>query len=468
MEDLIAHTVLLKDETVSSFVASTVEINKKTLMHEIGEDVYNAFQYTSIIDDAHLETFRDIIIGQAVRSTVAAKRCRGCVVVQESSEHSCNANCDMKEIGVHLFRINKDRIHVCVNNIGDNCITCSAPFGMHKNKMQWTGLQGTIYLCDASNRLHVCTPEKCKEKWIRQEQCCVCPLTGKVMTTQDDVLSHGWIEDNWRYNNFKKHKQLQASRLSVDNIDTVTLKTLIEAAKVLNERLKEFKQAQILNNIKPLSILEKEKLKHVSKGLNKVAFAVTKSLFPCSHCQMKQRQCFKQKLMLKFLNCTEKYIRNCHTNGRIVSFHRIECIHQNVWTAEAREKFEYLNRIEFSKMITASENYAKLVVKYYLTLVRHTAILKSDLKFTDFIVGVLYLQSTRFRVSQVDIFTNDVWLRKILPVASDLRHYPHVNTAVFTNAKNTIQQTIAASIDGGTNAVLLKFPLCGTHELFKI
>ena len=55
-----------------------------------------------------------------------------------------------------------------------------------------------LFVCDETNAVHLCTADTCNTATVDKDTSMCCALTGNVHSKSQTILSHGWVEDEWR------------------------------------------------------------------------------------------------------------------------------------------------------------------------------------------------------------------------------------------------------------------------------
>jgi hypothetical protein len=113
------------------------------------------------------------------------------IVIPGDGTHVCSARCHLSVVDFSVYRMQTDRtrVHVCLRGS-----RCSAPASYHEYRLY--DVEGCLFVCDQSDVVHICTPQHCDAGRVVSESFSTCCLTGKVLETDTDILSHGWIEDS--------------------------------------------------------------------------------------------------------------------------------------------------------------------------------------------------------------------------------------------------------------------------------
>ena len=460
------HTISLDMSMLKEFsiAEGTISALSNETCNSINENPFDAFEHTRSIEKTLDGNIFDLIMGEASRHVQRIKRVQNRVVVQENGEHQCTSSCNLQPVVIKVYDVGGGRVHVCTTQPSSSACVCLAPTWMHKKPI--TEICHVLHVCESSNAVHVCTEEKCKAHWVKKDTNLMCELTGKVMKVDNEILSMGWIEDNWR-----PSKRGKASRNKSKCKDMGTMTTdIFTCAKETLTQIIQHKSIVIDTPYEKLDEPSRCIRSNLTGALRRIAAGVITHMLPGSEMQKVTEKRRRVNALLKFYSLLEKYIRTQKQLYMKSQLPPVFCLSAMDDIAKSVTRNTYLSMTSITldpqKMITAAHGYSHPITKLYLTLLKHTRLIESDIKFTDFVVAALYLQSQRFKVKGVYIFTNDTFLQCFLPPANTLNTYPIIKKGVFTTTKTVIQKRIVEAIDAGVNPSTLAFPLSTLAELF--
>ena len=344
------------------------------------------------------------------------------VFVPDDGAHKCsNDRCTLQAVPGKAYHFMTGRVHVCLCVPGYNC---KAPKIFHKGAV--TNLFDMLYCCEASGKSHICTPEDCDAPHDTLEAYVVCRLTGKAL--QPAKLSHGWIEDNWRpvFKNSKSSKKCKSLR----NTDSVHGKQTIVA----------------LSNFPPSGdSIRLDAYVHLYNKAVAHCKNLIVALMPGSAERQQLDKSSLHRVMLRLITLWCKHAKQClHTKSML-----------DVTSLQLNTLREFGNStvtcipLDAWKVSRICNGHAISICSYLLLLLRHTNLVDSEINFNDYVLAMLYLQRSKFRIGGTCIIDCDPFLSQCLPPASSIGQFSVFNRHNFTATKTHIQAALISAYEAG-------------------
>ena len=275
--------------------------------------------------------------------------------------HKCGSKCRLLNLPFSTFSVDTDRIHVCIGQA-----SCQAPANFHHRRVD--DYDRVLFVCHETGALHICTSDACDALRIDKDTFSCCSLTGNVHSTSDRLLSHGWIEDDWRRGvSFKTCDAPQPRKANI----------LAQVCREGNDNSNG------------------DELQAALVGLA-VSYAIV--FMPGSSERIAVDLRIRCGHTIRFLDATEKYIRNCIESDAQVS---VPMIHSIFRTATERSHFrrlhEELHMDEWQRTCIA-RYYATSIIQFLCTLAKHSCFQSSEYKFRDLVSSLLYMQKRNFTI----------------------------------------------------------------------
>ena len=489
------HALLVDSQQMKAYLRQNNELTEPNSsgekIAEAGPDSYDAFEIVRQEKQTENKILMDMIHGRMF--SVYRDYMRQCVkqhiVVTNDGGHVCTARCELVELFGRVYAIpgSKNRVHVCIKNV-----PCDAPPQMHQTLLK--EVNGTVYVCSASERVHICTPEACDAKRVHTTNYICCELTGKVLETNPMHLTHGWVEDEWRLhqNGYNEDSLRECKGQVEDDIDVIVAKSNRSLHKVSRPRKRKKKRRKttggefkisVGRRIKSMNTLLEElhdglkqsnptqklqnRMDDILEGMYRAAQWQILELLPGSSTREQFETDHRNRTTQRVMFAVDKYAkRRACLNAQLCTHDIISLFRQiSDWTATCDcEAAMYLSR---EKAAVVANAYARNAVNYMCTLMKRTNFMQSEVCFEDYICAVLYLQRTHFRANTTSIFFPDEFLL-VLPYASSLDVYGYTKNA-FTSAKTAVLDAVLEAVETlGVDAGQLIYPICSFCDLFVI
>lgn len=390
-------------------------------------------------------------------------KCPNRVVVTSNGEHTCTASCALQPVEVKVYRVGTvqdRRVHVCVKGV-----CCLAPAAFHQTLL--CTIERKLFLCPISNETHLCIPNVCNAAKVDDQSFVCCSLTGNVHSKSNTLLSHGWVEDEWRkavckpvYNeNFEalpasKSRSKRKAKSQLKRHNAHVQNTCNE--EQLLSQLQKYESAKISGSS------QQSTYETIKSQLKQMATRHIRCLLPGSHEYSSTRNLLHQRSMLRFMSSIERYIRRCKHLHQQICIHSVTSMHRQI--NEGNCNMSSSMQLDEERAVMISEGYSSCIVEFILQLLRYTVIKISDFTFRNLVCGILYLLRTNLCIHETDIFSPDAFL-SVLPSPANLHFYGY-EKSLFTTTKNQIQCCIIESIERGVNAYNLVFPVLPYHDTF--
>jgi hypothetical protein len=181
--ELQQHTILVSEAVVGTPDDQTHE--------ELGG--YEAHAAVQSRKEQYEQRKLRLLFGEAHR--LHTKLTSNRILVKSGEEHVCSCACTLTELRFQVFSLARgqcaDRLHVC---LGTNKCTAREAFHLHPRDVY----SRVLFVCEETNAVHLCTADTCNSATIDKDTFMCCALTGNVHSKSQTILSHGWVEDEWR------------------------------------------------------------------------------------------------------------------------------------------------------------------------------------------------------------------------------------------------------------------------------
>lgn len=377
------------------------------------------------------------------------------MVATSNNTHKCSGSCRMIEVQGESFQVNgnPDVLHV---HLLHPVVHCTAPpvwqSAMHSRSRKH--LKGQVYVCSESGNAHVCTERDCDGDTMETEAGMCCVLTGNVVAVNRKLYKHDWMEDSKYSGGQRTTSDTQRTlRAKIDNTDNGRVtRALCTIAELV-----------------PVGENDTEMLDTAIDVLVNKAESILTELFPGSDTRKlieEEEDAYTLKMLyLQYY----RYIKNRKENNRPVMLDQLDKI--TMHTSKCDEVRSSRPRITVTrpKIREISHGYARGIVRYLQSLIKHTAYKVSTVNaYVNYVLAILYLQQHLFCLQGVEIFTGDTFLQCMLPnQPSTLWRYTEGVKPNLTQTKNKIQKTISTAIvTHGALPINLQYPRLSYAEVF--
>lgn len=356
-------------------------------------------------------------------------------VVNTDGKHSCHGGCTLMNIPFSTFSIGTD-VHVCVG-----AGMCTAPAEFHSKFTR--KYDRVLFICKETNVMHICTENTCDAEKIDKDTFSCCSLTGNVHSKSSTLLSHGWIEDDWRKG--------------------VSFK-VVDSPDVLSSPAEPKSLLKLLghDNVTTSGTDTDARHCHLRVALSEMAKIHIIPLLPGSVEQIAMIREQNTLQVYSFLDATEKYILACIGNNTHVAVPHIHSMLRTVTESGLADMIPPVIQMDAHRIDAVASAYAKSTVDFICTLVLHSCFKASEYRFRDTICALLYMQRSNFTIHGTTLITADPILT-LLPSVAKLRVFGFDNN-LFTRIKNRIQYCIVDAIDSGIDPVLLRLPIVSVTD----
>lgn len=351
----------------------------------------------------------------------------------EIESSTCSEKCTFRALNYNVY----DMPIVAHATIGDNSTpNCVGSANLHictdKCKVKHSGFlfntKSLYHMCNDHKVLHICDQAACRAPKVQSGDMCACTWTGNTfqISSNFNPLSHGWIEDEWRY--------------STENT-------------TCNETHKKDIKAQT----KLQDLLAKNELDfcHVK--------ACIEAMFPHHPKRQELNKSTKQHTFRKALHQMEKYHRKCvvkkmltYSGNLFVTFRESIYSNTNTW-----KKIQ----VDPSTAEAILNSHCRNMCKYLQILYNCTDLKIYTGNWKQVICSLLYLSCKSITLNNVKIFINVPLIKLLLPPATQLPYFDFSKTA-FTCMKNLIRKVIATALKKNTHSHLtFKFPINNFEDI---
>lgn len=367
------------------------------------------------------------------------------VMVLDSGGHECHPRtCKLVPVNAVVYQFQKNAVHVCLRHQGYKCL---APANLHTGKEM--AITDTLFVCPTSGKAHVCTQESCEAEKQARDGLMVCKLTGKVLG--QDKLSHGWIEDEWRP--VLHHKKFKPPKKAIYNagghvVSNIAFRATLEA---LSRRPTATDTLDGFNAYL-----------HLYKQAHGHALKLIRELMHKSPTRTVVDNQALWKVLSRITGAWHKLAKTAQQQGKPIDGVAM----QLACAQEASTLVVSPIDIDDGQLNRLCVCYANQVMQYTLTLLRHTQLLKHEVNWTDCVLAMIYLQTTRFRYNDAILIDTDPFLVQMLPPACTLTEFPMLKRHNFTNAKTAIQAALIEASDKGVSPSTLQLPTMRLQDFF--
>ena len=352
--------------------------------------------------------------------------------ITTGGSHQCDSGCQLMNLKFDTFSLGSshpDRVHVCLGHA-----TCKAPDIFHLHHLQI--YDRVLFICTATNVVHICTESTCNAMKVDTGTFMCCPLTGNVHSNSQTVLSHGWIEDEWRKGVDFKMKETH-DMPPEDNETHMGDKQRLDT----NQHLSKLLQIQYSDTSDTKEAIEPILIKSIGHTIAQ--------LMPGSKERCLCEAQTQLNVAFRLYDSVERYIKLSKSSAKQICIPHIYSIFRRVSEENVSQPATPSIHMDKQDIDTLSTAYAKSTLDYIHVLSWHSDFNPLEYNLRDLTCTILYLQRNNFIINGTNLIVADPVLL-MLPNASQLHKFGY-DRNMSTRIKNNIQYCVIDAIDQGTS-----------------
>ena len=363
-----------------------------------------------------------LLCGEAHRLYTALTSRR--TLVKSGDEHVCSNACTLTNLKFRVFALegsrHADRLHVCLG-----AGKCLAPAGFHGHARG--AYNRVLFVCAETNAVHLCTADTCTTATVDADTFMCCALTGNVHSKSQTILSHGWVEDEWRKGVDQRIKPVAAH---------------VEGQKLACSVGKLVRLYQVDANDSRLAGFKAVLVQKVQVGI--------RQLMPGSDARAASERRIQLDASYRFFEKAEKYIRLCKAAKVQINMPRLHSIVRMASEGSSGGPTACVLEMDACFVQRISSAYASTAVDFMCQLGKYSSFDPDEYSAADMACTILYMQRNNFTINGTNLVVADPLLAA-LPSAAHLHHFGY-DRNMFTKIKNHLQYCIIDAIDGGVDA----------------